>query len=181
MNQRKSMSTKTLAYCSLLTALSIVLARLVIPMPAADTRFSIEAVPMVIAGILFGPGAGALVGFSADFIGCLFSPFGYNPLFCIPPILYGLFGGLCRPLLSKGVTPFRLVLTLLPPVVLGSIGYQSIPLSALYFKGGFWQGYWYYVTTRSIQFAITLVLDVLVIWLLFQSNIFKRIGRPLNK
>ena len=80
---KRVLSTKTLAYCALLAALSVVLARLVIPMPAADTRFSIEAVPIFLAGMLFGPLPGALVGFVADFVGCLFSPYGYNPLFCL--------------------------------------------------------------------------------------------------
>lgn len=27
---------------------------------------------------------------------CLFSPFGYNPIFCVPPILYGLLAGAVR-------------------------------------------------------------------------------------
>ena len=80
-------STKTLAYCALLAALSVVLARFVIPMPNVTTRFSIEAVPIFLAGMLFGPMAGGLVGFSADLVGCLFSGYGYNPLFCVPPIL----------------------------------------------------------------------------------------------
>ena len=93
---KRAMTTKTMAYCALLAALSVVLARLVIPMPAADTRFSIEAVPIFLSGMLFGPLPGALVGFAADFIGCLFSPYGYNPLFCVPPILYGLCAGILR-------------------------------------------------------------------------------------
>ena len=59
-------TTKTLAYCALLAALSVVLARLIIPMPNVTTRFSIEAVPIFLAGMLFGPLAGGLVGFSAE-------------------------------------------------------------------------------------------------------------------
>ena len=176
MKTNRSMTTKTLAYCALLAALSVVLARLVIPMPAADTRFSIEAVPMVIAGMLFGPIPGALVGFTADFVGCLFSPYGYNPIFCIPPILYGLFAGLFRNYLAKGVTPLRLVVALLPPVILGSILYQSATLAFMYYDGLFIKGFLLYLGTRSIQFGITLVLDVLVIWLLFKSGIFKRLN-----
>ena len=94
---RHSMTTRTLAGCALLAAMSVVLARFVIPMPAVDQRFSLEAVPIFIAGMLFGPISGALVGFSADLVGCLFSGYGYNPLFCVPPILYGLSAGLFRP------------------------------------------------------------------------------------
>ena len=63
-------SVRSIAICALLTALSVILARLLIPMPNETTRFSIEAVPIFIAGMLFGPLPGALTGFAADFIGC---------------------------------------------------------------------------------------------------------------
>ena len=182
MNERKPgsgkalIATRTMAYCALLAALSVVLARLLIPMPDSSTRFSIEAVPIFMAGMLFGPLAGGLVGFTADFVGCLFSPYGYNPIFCIPPILYGVFGGLFRHFLGKNASIPRLALGLLPPVVLGSVLYQSFTLAYVYFYATFWEGLWLKLTTRSIQFAITLVLDVLVIYLLFRSRIFDRLG-----
>ena len=176
MQKNRAMTTKTLAYSALLAALSVVLARLVIPMPAADTRFSIEAVPVFLAGMLFGPIPGALVGFTADFVGCLFSPFGYNPIFSVPPILYGLCAGLFRYYLCDKVSPLRIAIVLLLPVVLGSIVYQSLTLSYMYFDGGLWAGFLFYLTTRSIQFAITWVLDVLVIYLLCRANIFQRLG-----
>ncbi len=176
MKQKTKMTTKTLAYCALLAALSVVLARLIIPMPNASTRFSIEAVPIFLAGMLFGPLPGALVGFAADFVGCLFSPFGYNPVFCIPPILYGLSAGLFRPLLRSGVTLPKLILAFLPPVLLGSIGYQSATLAYMYYDGLFLEGFLFYLSTRSIQFAVTLVLDVLAVYLLCKANIFQRMG-----
>ncbi len=115
---KRSMSTRTLAFCALLAAISVVLARLIIPMPNASTRFSIEAVPIYLSGMLFGPMAGGLVGFSADLVGCLFSGYGYNPIFCVPPILYGVFGGLMRNFLGKGVNIPRLIISFLPPVLL---------------------------------------------------------------
>ena len=87
---RPVFDTYALTVCALLTALSVVLARLLSVIPSEVSRFSLEAVPIVLAGLLFGPVPGAAVGFAADFIGCLFSPYGYNPIFCLPPILYGL-------------------------------------------------------------------------------------------
>ena len=65
---------KAMVTCALLTAISAVLARFLIPTPNEVTRFSLEAVPIFLAGMLFGPLPGALTGFAADFIGCLFSP-----------------------------------------------------------------------------------------------------------
>ena len=98
-------NVRTLVSCALLAAVSVVLARFIIPMPNETTRFSIEAVPIFLAGMLFGPLPGALVGFVADFVGCLFSGYGYNPMFCVPPILYGLCAGLFQPLLLVDVQP----------------------------------------------------------------------------
>ena len=174
--RKQKMNTRTLALSAMLAALSVVLARLVIPMPAADTRFSIEAVPIFLAGMLFGPVSGALVGFSADFVGCLFSPFGYNPLFGLPPILYGLTAGLLSRFLCAKVSPVRITLGFLPPVVLGSILYQSLTLSYVYYDGGLLAGFLFYLGSRSIQFSITLVLDVVVVYLLCKANIFQRAG-----
>ena len=174
---KRTMTTKTLAYCALLAALSVVLARLIIPMPNVTTRFSIEAVPIYLAGMLFGPMAGALVGFSSDLVGCLFSGYGYNPLFCPPPILYGVFGGLLRRwLMGKPGLP-RLAVSFLPPVVLGSILWQSAALSYVYnSKGSFQASLVYFLSTRTVQFAVTLVLDVLIIYLLMKSRVFDRMG-----
>ena len=179
MNQQSKLltTTKTLAYCALLAALSVVLARLFGLMPSQSVRFSIEAVPIFLAGMLFGPLPGALVGFAADAVGCLFSSYGYNPIFCIPPILYGLFGGLFRRFLCASPSIPRLTASMLPPVVLGSVLYQSFTLTLMYYKDGpFVEGLLLNLGSRTIQFAITLVLDVVVIFLLCKANIFQRLG-----
>lgn len=176
MRKKTILSTKTLAFCALLAALSVVLARLIIPMPDSSTRFSIEAVPIFLAGMLFGPLAGGLVGFAADAVGTLFSGYGFNPLFCIPPILYGICGGLSRRYLGKKISFPRLILTLLPPVVLGSVLYQSFTLAYVYFYETFWEGLALKLTTRSIQFAVTMVLDAVVIQLLIKTKLFDRMG-----
>lgn len=170
------MATRTLAYCAMLAALSVVLARLIIPMPDESTRFSIEAVPIFLSGMLFGPLAGGLVGFSADFVGTMFSGYGFNPLFCVPPILYGVFGGIFRKFLAEKVSIPRLAIGFLPPVVFGSILYQSVTLAYVYYNATFMEGLILKLSTRSIQFAITWVIDVIVVYLLFKSRMFHRLG-----
>lgn len=174
--KKQNITTKTLACCALLAALSVVLARLFGLMPEESSRFSIEAVPIFLAGMLFGPIPGAMVGFCADFVGCLFSPFGYNPIFCLPPILYGLFGGVFRRFLAGKVTIPRLAISFLPPVVFGSILWQSFTLACVYYSNTFWEGLILKLTSRSIQFTIVFVLDVIIIFLLFQTKIFTRLG-----
>lgn len=173
----RAMSTKTLACCALLAALSIVFARFIVPMPNETTRFSIEAVPIFLAGMLFGPVAGALVGFSADLVGCLFSGYGYNPIFCIPPILYGITAGLFRGYLAQKASLPRLALAWLPAVVLGSILYQSASLTLVYAAPDARMAFFLLkLSTRSIQFAITWVVDVVIVQLLLKAKVFDRIG-----
>ena len=171
------MTTKTLAYCAMLAAVQVALARLVVPMPAPDTRFSIEAVPVVLAGMLFGPIPGALVGFAADLVGCLFSAYGYNPIFAVPPILYGVCGGLFRYFLSAKPSLPRIFLTYLPPVVLGSILYQSFALAYIYAADGAFATYLSLkLATRGIQFAVIIVVEAAVTHLLLKSRVFHRLG-----
>ena len=93
-SDKKTFTIKLICYCAVFTAMSVVLSRFLGYAPNTSMRFSIESVPVFLSGLLFGPIPGAIVGFTADFIGCLFSPYGYNPIFCVPPILYGLFAGL---------------------------------------------------------------------------------------
>ena len=174
--QRK-MTTKTLAYSAMLTALSVVLARLAGLMPNEFTRFSIEAVPIILSGLFFGPVAGGCVGFAADFVGCLFSPFGYNPIYCIPPILYGVCSGLLRHWVAAKPNPLRLVLTIAPAVVFGSVGIQSCVLAFMqYGTENFVAGLIFYLSTRSVQFAIMFVVYTLLVWLLLRSRLFQRMG-----
>ena len=144
--------------------------------PELPLRFSIEAVPIFIAGMLFGPLPGALTGFAADFIGCLFTPYGYNPIFCVPPMLYGLSAGLFRPWLTQKVSPLRIAVAFLPAIVLGSILYQSGSLALIYGGESKMAFFLAKLATRSVQFAVTGVLDVLLVWVLCRSRVFSATG-----
>lgn len=166
-------ATKTMTTCALLAAMAVVLARLVIPMPNETTRFSIEAVPTFLAGMLYGPVAGALVGFVSDFVGTLFSPYGYNPLFALPPILYGLCAGIFRPFLLRKASVLRIATAFLPAVVLGSVLWQSFALAFVYGGEKFSASFAAFLTSRSIQFAVTFVLDVLIVFLLQKSRVLE--------
>ena len=179
MKPKTRMATRTLAFCALLAALSVVLARLIVPMPNAFTRFSIEAIPIFLAGLLFGPLAGGMVGFSADLVGCLFSGYGYNPLFCIPPILYGVMAGFFRFRVAEGKRLFWLIVSFLFAAFIGSVGYQSWALAFTYYydpsvEGSLQQGLIYFLSTRSVQFAVTAAIDISIIYLLLQLRVFDR-------
>ncbi len=176
-NKKLMMTTKTIAYSAMLAALSVVLSRLVIPMPNEFTRFSIGMVPIFLAGMLFGPVPGALVGFVADLVGCLFSSYGYNPVFCLSPILYGLIAGVLRGLFDRSVTIPKLLLVYFLPMALGSVLYMSAAMGIVYGgESGFMGMFLTQLGSRAIQYAVTLPVDALLTYLLFKANIFTRLG-----
>ena len=163
-------NTYALTVCALLTALSVILARLLTIIPSEISRFSLEAVPIPLAGLLFGPVPGAAVGFAADFIGCLFSPFGYNPIFCLPPILYGLWAGLLRGYVWTKPTVWRVALAVFPAALCGSVLWQSAALALVYGGEAKLAFFLTRLASRSSQFAVTGVIDTAAVWLLLRRN-----------
>ena len=161
-------TTKMLVTLALLSAIGVVLARFIVPMPNAYMRFSIEAVPVVVGGFLYGPLPGAAVGLVADFVGCLFSGYGYNPVFSVPPILIGLCAGFLRPILYRKVSFLRILAAFFPAVVLGSMLWQSYWLSFFYGSKTFLG----FLGMRSVQFVITSLVNAAVILGLFKSRVF---------
>ena len=176
MNKNKrTMTTKTLAYCALLAALSIALARLLAIDPIPTLRISFEKFPLFLAGFFFGPVAGGIVGFVADTAGILLFPkFPFNPLYCLPPMLYGIFGGLFRHYILKRPSVLRLAVSYAPPVILGSVVYLSVMFAIT--GGAFWANFVANLVSRSIQFAIIGPLEVMIIYVLFRSKVFHRAG-----
>lgn len=162
--------TYALTVCALLTALSVVLARLLTVIPSEISRFSLEAVPILLAGLLFGPVPGAAVGFAADFIGCLFSPYGYNPIFCLPPILYGLWAGLLRGFVWQKPTVWRVALAVFPAALCGSVLWQSAALALVYGGEAKLPFFLTRLAARSVQFAFTGAVDTVTVWLLARRN-----------
>ena len=170
--RKSAMSSKTLVTLALLSAIEVVLARLIVPMPNATTRFSIEAVPIIVAGLLFGPVSGALVGLVGDAVGCLFSGFGYNPLFALPPALIGICSGLLRPLLYVDICYWRILLSFLPAILLGNVLWQSYWLSFFYGTHSF---VWF-LGSRALQFILTALADAAIVLALFKSRMFETLG-----
>lgn len=173
-------NTYALAVCALLTALSVVLARLLMVIPSEVSRFSLEAVPILLAGLLFGAVPGGGVGFSADLIGCLFSPYGYNPIFCLPPILYGVWAGLLRRYVWQKPTLPRLALAVFPAAAAGSVLWQSMALALVYGGEAKEAFFLTQLGVRSVQFAVTGCIDTVLVWLLVRRNALTPVLRHIK-
>lgn len=171
--QAGKFTVKTLVLCALFTALAVVLARLLSFAPTESTRYSLETLPILLCGLLFGPVAGALVGFASDLLGCLLSPWGYNPMFCLPPILLGFWAGLWRKPMGKEW--LRIPLALLPPILFGYILEQSAALSFVYHPTTFLPSFVTNLGARGIQYGIITAIDWSLACLLYPL-LKKRIG-----
>ncbi len=91
----KKISVRTMSMLAMLTAVTIVLARLCGFYITPENRISFEYFPIIFAGICFGPVAGAVVGGLADFLGStVLSGLGFYPPLIVGPILAGLLSGL---------------------------------------------------------------------------------------
>lgn len=97
--------TRRVVYGGLFTALSIILARLSISIPVAGIRglvISPGAIPVIVAGFMYGPLTGAIVGGVGDIIGFVINPTGpYFPGFTISGALSGALPVMIRRVLVR--------------------------------------------------------------------------------
>ncbi|MBR4309328.1 MAG: hypothetical protein IKT58_07010, partial [Oscillospiraceae bacterium] len=91
-------------------------------------------------------------------------------------ILYGVCAGLFRPLLWKSCNVATIALGFLPAIVFGSVLWQSFALAFTYSKDTLQESFYGFLLTRGIQFAVTFVLDVFLVYLLYKSNVFTALG-----
>lgn len=172
---KKRFSTKTITYCALLAAISIVMARLLSFAPMGNTRWSLDKFPLFLAGMFFGPLAGGLTGFAADAIGSMMQ-YGFNPMLCPPAVLFGVLGGCCRRWIAKQNGLLALSVSYLIPTVLGAVLYQSAALAYVFNADGFVPAVIANLSARSLQFAIVAPLEITIIYILLRSGVFRRLG-----
>lgn len=173
----KKFDTKTLTGCAVMVAVQILLSRFFAVTPSNSMRLSMEAVPIFLAGAIYGPIPGLLVGFASDLIGSMIW-YGFNPLFCVPPMLYGLTGGFFNIEYGERSRLWHFALGYLPPFLLGTLLYQSAAMAFVYGDGAFVANFIAYLTSRAIPYAIAYAVDVLVTYVICSANFVERLLPP---
>ncbi len=155
----KSIKTKDLVMLALLIGLNIVLSRLVPLINVWNMKISLTFVTLLIAGYLYGPLGGALVGGIGDLIGSLLFPIGaYNPLFTLTAVISGLIFGFFHH------NDTGIVKTVLACVI-NQIG-CSLLLNTWFISIVYNASFKALLSTRVIQAAVMLVIEFIVIRLL---------------
>lgn len=171
----KAFTTKNLLLLALFAAISIILTRFLsfyLPILAVNTvRISLGNIPVILAGLLLGPMAGAVTGIAADVIGAtMFSPFGYFPGFTLSAALVGVLPGILKAYI-RNLDRFKSVLL----IVFITELITSVGLNTL----------WVSITTH-VSYVVLLIPRVgitLIMMLVYASVVYvllKRLNRELH-
>ena len=161
-------SARTLVMLALLTAMSIVFAR-VFTISTGFVRFNLGALPTHLAAVWFGPAGGFAVGALADMIGGTLSGYSINPLITLGAGSVGLVSGLLFRQLSQLRLGLRLQLSITAGHVVGSVIINSIALHLFY-------GYAWPVLVARIPNALILsAVNTVLVRLLLQNKSLREI------
>lgn len=154
--QKQKITVKMLAVMGVLVALEVVIAQFVTFRPTQSIKLSLDFLPIVIAGILYGPVPAMVIAILADVLGAFIFPVGpYFPGFTVTAALTGLLYGA---LLHRSQTM---------PRVAVAVGVQQWVLSLL--LNSFWLSVlfeWPYLPTlvsRLVQCAILTAVQIIFI------------------
>ena len=162
MNNSKN-SVRTLTMLALLVAMSIVFSR-VLSISTGFVRFNLGSLPVLLAALLFGPGAGFAVGAVADMIGGVLAGYAINPLITLGAGAIGLVAGLAWQKMPGLRTGLRLQISILAGHLVGSVVINSLALHLFY-------GYQWALLAARIPNALVLsVVNTLLVRILLENK-----------
>lgn len=150
MSRSTRSSVHTLTALALLVAMSIVFGR-VFSISTGFLRFNLGSLPVLMAGLVFGPGAGFAVGALADMIGGVLSGYSINPLITLGAGAIGFAAGLVWRQVGRSnlCLNLRLGSSVLAGHIVGSMIINSLALRIFY-------GYAWSVLAARIPNALVL-------------------------
>lgn len=161
-NSRKSKNLKILIFCSLLAAAGVVLGQYLSIKIGNSIRIGFGNLPVIMAGCMFGPLAGASVGIVSDIIGAI-SFYGIgsvNPIITLAMAVEGILAGL----IGRKLTATSLVAADFSAHIVGAAVIKSI-------------GLWIWYRTPALQIwlrvgstLIEAVIESVLLVALFCSN-----------
>ncbi len=126
---------KTLCACALLCAAAVCIAYLCKFMTVGSIRITFENLPLILAGIFFGPLAGFVTGICADLVSTAVSFYGLgglNPIITLGAGSVGLMSGLIFRLVRVKYGSIRVLLAVSSAHIVGNMIIKSIGLMVYY-------------------------------------------------
>ena len=166
---------RALCLAALLAAMSLILGKfLQIPTPFAEfVRISFENLPVILAGLVLGPLAGAMTGAVADLVGCLAYGYSINPLITLGAASAGLVAGVVGWALSRAPLLLRLSLSAVAAHLVGSVGIKTAGIAAWYLSK-YDLGYFELTLWRLLNYTIIAVLEIAILYALLRHRGFQK-------
>lgn len=124
---------RMLCFAALLAAMSAVLAYFAkLIFGYGFLRFTVENLPILFAGVCFGPLVGGAVGLCADLISCIAAGMAPNPLISLAALLVGAVAGLLSKYCFRGRRPWQLLAVSLLSHAVGSMLIKTVALHLYY-------------------------------------------------
>lgn len=176
MQTRTKSQQKIILLCvsAFLSALSIVLGKYLAINLGDTIRLSFENLPILFAGLYFGPVIGLSVGVVADLLGCVMVGYSINPVITLGAALIGLVSGILGKVLKPGF--FRVFLSVTLSHILGSIFVKTLGLY-WYFKMPFFPT----LGMRSITYLIIAICEISILYFLAKSNALNQETKKMIK
>ncbi len=173
--QKNRLSTKRMVLLALLVALNVILGRLSIQV-VPQIRVSVFGfLPIALGGMLLGPVWGALTGLLGDVVSFLLFNHAYGPFFpgyTVTALLSGLWYGYA--LHGRTITWLRAVIAIVPVIILGEMGLNSLWTYVLY-----GDTLWALLPARLVTNAIECPVKILL--LLGMSKVLARFPQSYLK
>ncbi|QUH18911.1 folate family ECF transporter S component [Alkaliphilus sp. B6464] len=172
------LSTKSLVLAAIFVAMNIILSRLgAIMLFNGSVRFSFGNIPLILSGLVLGPGAGAMTGGIADLLGFFINSHGgaFHPGFTLSSILTGTIPGIVMFLSpTKKSSLLNVVVSNISILIVVSLLLNTYWLSQL-------QGNAYLVLlpARAATSIIITILNILITYPLIKS--LEKTGLILDK
>ncbi len=132
---KRKIDTRSLVISAVLTALSIVITRLLSLQITPELRIGFGPLPIILVGIMYGPFLGALSGLTADLVGIMITLLGaFHPGFTLSAVLTGLLPGLVSYFFFKEKTKSKETLTIGLSVLL-VYGFVHLILNSIWVNG----------------------------------------------
>lgn len=174
--------TYTLVSLGALTAIYLILSRFLAINIGGFGRIQLGVVARIMAGIWFGPVAGAMCGLASDLLGCLIQGYAVNPLITLAAVLWGVIPALFVPKQSSTKDPSAKKASILK-LCLGTVIACVVCTLFVTTAGLVWiNGYNLYaiLPTRLTQLLLQTPVYCAIVCLLYFSPVTKQVEQTLK-
>ena len=167
--KRLSSNLQLLAVSAFLAAFSIICGKYLALSLGNVLRFSFENLPILLAGMMFGPIVGMTVGVVADLIGCVMVAYAINPLVTIGAACIGFLGGVLFRITKKLPLVWQTCLTVILTHLVASVLVKTFGLAQYYDMPFHIVLLW-----RLLNYAIVGVAEWLLLYTVLKNQSLRR-------